>query len=189
MASLPSSPPLGPFCGAARAGLRLCSPCCEHSHRDPHPLGQELGARALGVWTRQEGSERGRPPPLPSRASGLGVGCVPPSPPTKKKEKGTLIKGDRPVWWRNPIALSICLLSPSRAVVPLISPHQNARNKSACTLTLTPESPPPRSSRSPGNMMPLDLQGGSGPLKIIVVLIIILQRKPKDSLPPPKMQL
>lgn len=98
-ASLPSSPlPRGPLCGAARAQAQLLRvPAVTHVPWTP-PFPSRHGPGLCEPDTAG-GTERARPPPLGSRRGRGGWGVFHPAPPSKK-EKGTLIKGDRPVWWR-----------------------------------------------------------------------------------------
>lgn len=149
-ASLPSSLPLGALLWSHRVEVQLRSPCCVHSPWEPHASGRELGGPGSGRGTQQEGSESGWPPPLGSLAWGRGGGwaLLPPN----KKEKGTLIKARVRVVEEPlssiylPARSSRCARLRPVCAASLISPLQNARNKSLCTLTLTRESPLPRSS-------------------------------------------
>lgn len=149
-ASLPSSLPLGALLWSHRVEVQLRSLCCVHCPWEPHASGGELGGLGSGRGTQQEGSETGWPPPLGSLAWGPGVGCAPRSSPPHRKEKGTLIKGASPAGWRSLYRPIYLPARSGRCAASLISPLQNARNKSLCTLTLTPESPPPRSSWGTG---------------------------------------
>lgn len=67
-------------------------------------------------------------------------GYVPPYPSLTRKEKrkgNCDKKGDRPVWWRSPIAVIYLPAALSSSVVSLISPTKMPRTKSMSTLIHT----------------------------------------------------